>query len=169
MKFEDIIPRLSRGETICIAGGEIMIKRKLSSVLGGVPIYHISVEFVKDRKETISYSLVDELDSDSAMQIVDIRRCQICDELPEHDYYIDSESNFSFCCSACLERWLDNERGKGNWRVVRDNSSTERYQVKVNMDDIYGGELEEEDQGKVWRNYRVLRISEYDFMDNMLS
>lgn len=104
MKFEQIPQALDKDGAIEINNGEVIIKKKLKAVIGGINIYKIMVDFVsdqtkeqtdktdqskeqtdqsKEQTEPLYFNTLDELDDWSIVNSEkNIRRCLICDSLP---------------------------------------------------------------------------------------
>lgn len=164
MKFEHIPQALDKDDCIMINNGEVMIKKKLKCVIGGVSIYQIMVDFPKGRLEPLYFDTLDELDDWSLMNKKEqnLRRCIVCGEIPvameqfeqdkESGYFYDKEMNQHYCCEACRNKWFEQIYGKGNFKFedgafmgidtyIRENSESE------------------------WEPYSIEFVMPYDFVD----
>lgn len=151
MKFSGIIEKLSKDETVTIGSNEIFIGKKLNSIIGGVPIYDIVVS--KDDKDTV-FNSMDALDEASTIGKCDIRRCIMCDEIPEAGYYIDHELDQVYCSFKCLSKWMNDVYGEGGWKVVNEGFDT-KYMIKMDEDDLYFYDDAVKKDGVLWRYYNI--------------
>ena len=164
MKFEHIPQALDKDDCIEINNGEVMIKKKLKCVIGGVNIYQIMVDFPKERLEPIFFNTLDELDDWSISNFMtNIRRCLICGEIPiameqfeqdkEPGYFYDEEVNQYYCCEDCRNNWFEQVYGKGNFKFEAGNFMN----INTYVRDNFKGE---------WKPYKIKFVEPYDFVCN---
>lgn len=171
MKFDDIISKLACNEVIEIAGGEVMIKKKLAQVIGGVSVYNLYVEFPKERKEPIEFETIEQLDDYSLMSAdSSIRRCLVCDGLPEKGYYYDNEMRQTYCDYACFSHWMNRVYGQGNWKVGTGVFDELKFYVEMDKDLVedfsfdYNYIIEE---GKYFREYDCVYVPPYNSIETV--
>ena len=164
VKFEHIPQALDKDDCIMINNGEVMIKKKLKCVIGGVNIYKIMVDFPKGNFKTLYFDTLDELDDWSLMNRSEqnLRRCDVCGEIPvameqfEQDkdsgYFYDEEMNQHYCCEECRNKWFEQVYGKGNFKFEEGNFMDINTYTRENREDE-------------WTPYSIKFIPPYDFVE----
>lgn len=167
MKFEEIMNKLSKDEAVVIAGGEVIINRKLQCIVGGVPVYDILLVFPKDMLEPVIVKSIDDLDDLSMMfeSEGDIRRCLECNELPEYGYYVDNEMKQYYCSFPCLVKWMNRIHGQGNWQIDSSEFIVQRFLVKVKEEDLKKYPDAVKIKEEWWRYYDMKYVFPYDFIE----
>ena len=164
MKFEHIPQALDKNDCIMINNGEVMIKKKLKCVIGGVSIYKIMVDFPKGNFKPLYFDTLDELDDWSLMNKGEqnLRRCDVCGEIPvameqveqdkEAGYFYDEEMNQHYCCEECRNKWFEQLYGKGNFKFEEERFMDINTYTRENRE----GE---------WTPYNIRFITPYDFVE----
>lgn len=164
MKFEHIPQALDKNDCILINNGEVMIKKKLKCVIGGVSIYKIMVDFPKGNFKPLYFDTLDELDDWSLMNKGEqnLRRCDVCGEIPvameqveqdkEAGYFYDEEMNQHYCCEECRNKWFEQLYGKGNFKFEEESFMDINTYTRENREDE-------------WTPYNIRFITPYDFVE----
>lgn len=164
MKFEHIPQALDKNDCILINNGEVMIKKKLKCVIGGVSIYKIMVDFPKGNLKPLYFDTLDELDDWSLMNKGEqnLRRCDVCGEIPvameqveqdkEAGYFYDEEMNQHYCCEECRNKWFEQLYDKGNFKFEEESFMDINTYTRENREDE-------------WTPYNIRFITPYDFVE----
>lgn len=152
MNMNGVVAKLAKGEVVKIRNGETTIKKKLSSIIGGVPVYDLEVScggiFVKDIKD------INELKTGAMIQdIPTMIVCSECGEIIEGDYYINEEEDIAYCGYRCLEKWMNEKFGENNWR--NKDFSLDAFQIRVSEEEARTLDCVVKDFGEWWRDYDI--------------
>lgn len=170
MKIEkQILDRILKGEEYRIAGGEIIVRTKLTKVVSGIEIYDVELERLNDKFETESkvFSTVDELVSyaESNPDGHDLRACAFCGLLPENGYYINHDTGACFCSYGCLENYMNETFGFGEWTsMLVDNGA---FSVDVKITEEEAGTLEncKKINGVYWKHLNIEYVNHVRYED----
>ena len=167
MKFDEIMEKLSKDEPAVIAGGEVIINRKLQCLIGGIPVYDIIIMYPKEHKEPTVLKSLDELYDLSLMYAskADIRRCIMCGDLPENGYYFDYEVEQYYCSYNCLVQWMNKVHGIGCWRIDYSDFGKQRFLVRITEEEVKDCSDAIKIDGIWWRYYNIEYILPYDFIE----
>ena len=165
MKFDEIMKKLNKDEAVVIAGGEVIINRKLQCMIGGIPIYDIIILYTKENKELTVIKSLDELYDLSLIygSEGDIRRCIMCDELPEQGYYEDRELKQYYCCFDCLVKWMNNTYGQGAWKIDCSDFGRQKFLIQIEEDEVKDFRDAVKIEETWWRPYDMEYVPPYDF------
>lgn len=166
MQFENIIKELSGDESkkLHFASNEIMVKRRLKSIVAGVPIYQLEVHFLHENFEPEIFDTFEELDDFSLRgDDKNIRRCKYCGCLPEsyEGYYVYPNLNIHFCCHSHLVKYMDETYGQGNWRYEESEGNKVYIKVDKSVVDFYKNMDIHKIDGEYWREEECKYVSPY--------
>lgn len=166
MRFQDILTELIADDVVQIAGGEIQIKKKLREIIGGIPVYNFYMDFPKERREPLEFTSYHEMEEYSYGNLCNLfKRCINCEELAEHGYYMNNETNHVFCSYPCLVNWMNNEFGIGHWQV--GTGTDEKLQFYVEIDKCFVEDFSSDcnyikQDGRYFREYDIEYIPPYE-------
>lgn len=169
MKFDEVVSNLAKNDYVDINGGAIVLKKKVSEVIGGIPVYNIMVDRVKDKEEPLTFETMDGLDDFSIgnMQGISICRCCECGSFPEKGYYHDFEMEQDYCSFECVLKWFNQVWGLGNWNTMLGGDFDDfQIWVKVSEEQVVGLDSFKKVDGEYWRKYNLKYIPPYDFSCN---
>lgn len=170
MKFDEIVQQLENDDVVMINGGEVMLKRKLSKMIGGIPCYAIMVDSMNEEAPLI-FDTLDQLDDFSVANGTDIKRCFVCGELAEEGYFIDKENHMVFCCYSCIVEWFNKIYGKENWKPVgMCNMKIDQEQGEFMVKQINPPTDEDSyiyESGAYWKVLPIYFIPTYDFAEKV--
>ena len=133
---------LLRNDVLNICGGKLCIKKRLTSIIGGIPVY--SFEMIRSGEQDqieIAETLEELTEKTTIVNDGYIPRCLECDCIPvDSGYYYDNEVRTAFCCHDCLVRYMNRCFGDHGWK--------EEYDIDKNKTVYYvkrEGEFEEYD------------------------
>lgn len=164
MKFDNIVSNLAKDEVISINNGEVIINKKIKSVIGGVPVYNILVSFPVDGHMPIEFESIDELDDFSIINDkgLDLRRCLACGDLPEEGYYHDEETGNYYCCIDCLKEWMDKVHSQWNWNIITEALNILKFMVKIDEKEVVKYKDAVKENNDWWRPYKIVYHPPYD-------
>ena len=166
MRFQDILTKLIADDVVLIARGEVQIKKKLREVIGGIPVYNFYMEFPKERREPIEFTSYHEMEEYSYGNLSNLfRRCICCEEIPEHGYYMNKETNHMYCNYSCLVKWMNDEFGIGHWQVGTGTEEKLQFYVEIDKSLIEEFSLDcnyIKQENRYFREYDIEYIPPYE-------
>ena len=166
MRFQDILTKLIADDVVLIAGGAIQIKKKLREIIGGIPVYNFYMDFPEEGNEPIEFTSYHEMEEYSYGSFSNLfKRCICCEEIPEHGYYKNNETNHVFCSYSCLVNWMNNEFGIGHWQVGTGSFKKLQFYVEIDkciVEDFSSDCNYIEQDGRYFREYDIEYISPYE-------
>lgn len=126
MLWRDIFRKL-KDEGMVQISYEAVIKTRLASMIGDVPIYSFEVIFIKEDEELLHVELVDTYEE--LLDLIDreivFRRCSRCGQLITEGFYHDMVRDKEFCSLNCMTKEMNEQYGVGNWRFAEAESFME--------------------------------------------
>lgn len=133
MKFKEIIPQLAKEGRVVISNGDVMIDKTLTGIIGGVPIYGITVTSNDFFGTSMTVNTMEELEEESTTVAgkAPIRKCAFCGEILNKDCLYDRGNDQYMCNDDCLLDWLNQTYGVDNWFESEDGPFGTKYMVRV--------------------------------------
>ncbi len=173
MKIEKmILEKLVKGEEFPIAGGELVVKTKLSKVVAGINVYGIVLERNgSDTTDTTNPSF------DSVEQLMEYAKgnddgtslhiCAECEGIPtESGYYINNETGEEFCCYNCLMNSLNRKYGY-TWNTMLGDTDKFEVWLRISREDADDLEDYKKINGEYWRKLDIEFISPFEKYHNL--
>ncbi len=167
MKVEKkILDKLVKGEDFPIAGGELVVKTKLSKVIAGINIYGIVLERNIADEENLFFDNMEQLMefADGNADGTSLHICSECGDIPtETGYYIDNENGgLEYCTFNCLTSQLNSTYGLFNWSTMMGDSDSFEVWLKIPKSEAEDLEDYKKVDGEYWRRADIEYICPFE-------
>ena len=158
--------QLAKNDAVMINGGEVIVVKDLREIIGGLPIYDITVSFIKENKPAMRFhdmaEFVDYCIEPHADGIIPF--CLTSGQFPEDGYLINNEDGEMFSNKKELEDYLTDVYG--SLKVEFDNFDGMTYYKEVENIEFEAGHKEEvfEEDDRLWRKLDITFVDRYDFI-----
>ncbi len=170
MKIESkIVENLVKKGEFPIAGGELVVKTRLSKVIAGVNIYGIVLERHIADEEDLYFDSVEQLMefADGNEEGFSMHICNECKDTPEAGYYIDNETGAEYCSYDCLLKAMNAKYGLFSWNTMMGESNNFQIWVKCSKAEADNLEDYKKVNGEYWRRADIEYICPFDKKDDI--
>ena len=138
MKIESkIVENLVKKGEFPIAGGELVVKTRLSKVIAGVNVYGIVLERNIAGEEDVYFDNIEQLMefADGNADGTSMHICSECGDIPMAGYYINNDTGDEYCSYDCLLKALNTKYGIFNWNTMMGDSDGFEVWLKITKEE----------------------------------